>query len=475
MPAPEIDPAEVARCMVQGQAQLDSGQPEEAVRTLRDLPEDLSIAPEQQLALCLLRQGAYLGCAERPGCAPGLQLAFFFRAQKAFFRAVYVNPLFHEAYLVQAAFWRLLGRPGMATRLLRSIQMAAPTPAVAEALQAHDSHEASVPGPHIVPSWTPKKTPRILVLTIPGYDPAIDVLFDGLCTVLGEGQVIEYPYKPLLHGGDAAEADNYPTTFNHPASPRELEWLCARLREGYFDFILYGDMLQTIPREALRQLLQAAGETPVYIVDGWDDASDNQGIILEALGRSSVPLYFKREMIACVDYGSNAVPLPLAYPDDRVPKPLPTARTNALFWAGNRYYGLRRLYLEHFEAALGTSLSTNYTQEEYAQALDTAHIGLSLCGFGFDTVRYWEVPAHGALLLAEHPPILIPNDFTDMKSAVFFDDLPGLFERFRHLSQHPEAIPKIAAAGHRHFLAHHTASARARQLLAHLEAHRRGV
>ncbi len=136
-------------------------------------------------------------------------------------------------------------------------------------------------------------------------------------------------------------------------------------------------------------------------------------------------------------------------------------------------FRLSRLYPEHVEAALGISLGTSYRQEEYAQSLDTAQIGLSLCGFGFDTVRYWEVPAHGALLLAEHPPILIPNDFTDMESAIFFGDLPGLFERFRHLSQHPETIPKIAAAGHRHFLAHHTGSARARQLLAHIEAHRR--
>ena len=136
--------------------------------------------------------------------------------------------------------------------------------------------------------------------------------------------------------------------------------------------------------------------------------------------------------------------------------------------AGNRYYGLRRLYLGYLETSLNVTFEAHYPQEAYVQMLRSSLIAVSFCGFGYDTVRYWEAPAHGAMLLAEHPPIRIPHDFEDGKTALFFDDLPELEEKLLWCMQHPQEAARIAFAGHAHFKRYHTASARARQLLAHI-------
>lgn len=91
-------------------------------------------------------------------------------------------------------------------------------------------------------------------------------------------------------------------------------------------------------------------------------------------------------------------------------------------------------------------------------------------GFGFDTVRYWEAPAHGCMLLAERPPLRIPFNFKDGESAVFFDDLAELEDKLEYYLEHPEETVPIARAGHAVVKQYHTGVARAAQLLARIES-----
>ena len=186
---------------------------------------------------------------------------------------------------------------------------------------------------------------------------------------------------------------------------------------------------------------------------------------MEFLGVESIAGFFKREMLACADYGPDAHPLPFAYPDRRAPEVGDGPRNTPIFWAGHREFGLRRLYLEHIESALGLKLDTVYDQAEYVRVLMDTLIGLNIFGCGFDTVRYWELPAHGCMLLAERLPIRIPHNFRDGESAVFFDDTRDLEDKLRYYLAHPDEARAIARAGHEHFKRFHTGSMRARQLL----------
>ena len=109
--------------------------------------------------------------------------------------------------------------------------------------------------------------------------------------------------------------------------------------------------------------------------------------------------------------------------------------------------------VERIEAMLGKEFSGHYEPEAYAIMLRSSRIGLNCFGMGFDTVRYWELPAHGAMLLSERLPIRIPENFVDGESAVFFDTVQELEEKLAYYLAQPEESAEIAAAGADTFVA----------------------
>lgn len=133
--------------------------------------------------------------------------------------------------------------------------------------------------------------------------------------------------------------------------------------------------------------------------------------------------------------------------------------------------GARCLQMSWLEKMLPLSATygTPLTPSAYADRLQQHLMGISLAGNGFDTVRYWELPAHGALLLSERIPLAIPFDYEDGKHAVFFDTVQEAYEKGAYYLAHPDEALEIAQAGHAHLLAHHTGSARARQCLARIQ------
>jgi len=398
--------------------------------------------------------------------ADGQTLERFQVVQMLFFEATSLVPHLHQAYHCYAEFWHRVGDDDMARRVLRSIHHVAPNPVTESQLTAYRPEIAKKFLAIEPPEWTRgDSVPRVLFITDEEPNHGLDVLFDGLCTVLGKDHVVEYPWKPGLHGRMPERYAYYPCLFNYPGGILSFEELLEALRQGQFDLVLFGDLEQRLSREKARAISQAAAHIPLFIVDMLDSFRDNRTSTLDFLGRQKVDGYFKRERLVCLDYGPQAFPMPLAYPASYIPERLPEERPLALFWGGNRQYGMRKLYLEYLEATFDLDLSDLYLPKEYVRMMQASRIGLDIPGFGFDTVRYWEVPAHGAMLLAERRPIIIPNNFRDRESAVFYEDLADLEDKLRYYLSRPEECAAIAKAGREHLLRYHTGTERARQLL----------
>jgi glycosyl transferase family 1 len=421
-----------------------------------------SVAAERQL--CLL--------AWAKSGTPQHILELFYASQALFYEAVSKAPTLHFAYHCQAEFWRILGNQDMASRLLRSLNHVAPHETTVKQLAGYQPETAPQPAPdEATPPWDPSPaSPRVLLITNPRPHYGLDVLYDGLCSLLGPSNVCDYPWKPTLHGQTPGKLAHYPCSFDRPGAPLAIEGLLQQLRAGAFDVVLFGDFDLGMGVSAARGIIEAAGDTPLFLLDQQDDPIDNRPNILKYLGKDSAP-YFKREMLACFDYGAQAYPLPFAYADGKTPDEVPLERSQPLFWAGHRQFGLRRLYLKHLESVFAMNLNRSYPQEEYTRAMLDSSIGLNIFGFGFDTVRYWEVPAHGCMLLSERLPIRVPHNFRDGESAVFFDDLPDLEAKVAHYLNHPEEARAIAQAGREHLIKHHSGSARAAQMLGWMTEH----
>lgn len=438
----------------------------EAYEVLCLIPDSYLDDPKALLVINLTKQLCLLGMDRATTDMDDIER--FFRSQVLFYRTIKDHPRAWGAYRNQAAFWARIGDPEMASRLLRSIEYMAPNAETRQAIAEYDGlplRKKAIYGMPDAANCEPSLK-RILLITHPRPHYGIDLIYDGLCAVLGDENVVEYPWKPTLHGQVPASQAHYPCMFNHRGEPLAVSDLVEQTKAGCFDAILFADIERTLLEDESRALVHARKDVPVFLLDQQDDCINNYGKMRDHLGRESFTGYFKREMLTCVDYGPRARPMPFSYADEKVPGTISAERPNALFWAGHREFGMRRLYLESLESALGLRLNQTYTQEMYGQVLNESLIGLSIFGFGFDTVRYWELPAHGCLLLSERLPIHVPENFKDGESAVFFDDLPDLLDKLEYYLHHAEAARDIALRGYEHFKAHHTASARARQLLA---------
>lgn len=310
---------------------------------------------------------------------------------------------------------------------------------------------------------------RVLyVMGEPRVNYGHDVLYHGLKLELGEDNVTEFPYKPTLHGATDTKFGHYPCLFNHAGADLDADALLAQLRGGQYDLIVWGDTEMFLPQDLSRALLAAAPQAKVALVDLQDDCADHWQTLQGYLGLNALPACFKREKLRGAKYSAPTHALPFAYPDELVAKDIDNARNAPLFWAGQRGWALRDLFLPVLDAR-GHDTRRAYTQAEYRAALRDARACLNLAGAGFDTVRYWEAPAQGCLLLSEALPLEIPQDFQDLRDALFFATRAELEERLDYLTAHPEEVERIRRAGWEKLRTHHTASARARQMLHTLE------
>lgn len=91
--------------------------------------------------------------------------------------------------------------------------------------------------------------------------------------------------------------------------------------------------------------------------------------------------------------------------------------------------------------------------------------GISVPGAGYDTYRYWEIPATGACLVSFRTPITIPEDFTHWKNAIFVDDLYDLSKIMNFLLTERKSVQDIGYEGFLHLRSRHTSVQRAETVL----------
>lgn len=446
-----------------------SGHPDWAYNELMEIPEPYLARPENSAAVHA--RALRLLTVIDGGAGPDAVNDFLLRAQQHLHHVVAADPSCAVAYGAYAQVLERAGAVDLAGQVRASFAHAYPQLAVEMGpVTVREAQPATVQT-FAITSPQVRPVRKVLFLIHPAPHYGLDVLYDGLCEVLGDDQVVEWPWKPTLHGTAMATLANYPCAFERGGAPRDFHDLLAGLEKREFDCLLLGDCECELPTAEVRALVQSAREhgVPVVLVDQMDECIDMRPKVLAHLGIGQFDLYVKREMAEFLHYEGAVLPLPFGYAESKV-RPHAGQRSEELFWAGHRQFGLRRLHLEHLERRFGWDLSPTFSPEEYALRISSSRMGLCLHGKGYDTVRYWELPAHGTMLLAERPPLHIPHNFVDGESAVLFDSLPELEDKMTYYLSQPQEVARIASNGEALYRQHHTSSARARQLLAALAA-----
>jgi len=95
---------------------------------------------------------------------------------------------------------------------------------------------------------------------------------------------------------------------------------------------------------------------------------------------------------------------------------------------------------------------------------------LNFPGAGWDTLRYWEVPALGRFMISQKPRIAIPHNFKEGQEVVFCrDDLSDLIELCQYYLDHPQEREAIARAAEAKAREKHSDEARAKYIMELME------
>ena len=184
---------------------------------------------------------------------------------------------------------------------------------------------------------------------------------------------------------------------------------------------------------------------------------------------------FKREYLIDRDYPENVHPLSFACNLDVIPTMAETPRYDVSFWAVESH-PVRTQVLNLLKGKFdcdsnGTVLNqtfSNYSRKgaNYLRELARCRIVLNFRGCGWDTLRYWEVPAVTGFMISQRPGIVIKNNFIDGKEVVFCNDnIDDLVDLCQYYLDNESGRKVIAENARQKLLEHHTDVHRAKEIL----------
>ena len=336
---------------------------------------------------------------------------------------------------------------------------------------------------------------RVLYLDHPEADFLAAQVYLGLCEELGPDSVIDFPHKPSYHG----ETHRYPSQYTHdpgsadwqtwkvvdgtpmgetspfawfPAQPARRQWSLDDVAHEPFDLVVLASP-RAVAVEALRRYFRLVGgrRPPLVMVDGEDYPDIRWDLAAEFAPRA----YLKRECAIHPSsdiFAASRVPLQIhAFPFaateiTRRPDGAGPLDVGVTMLGGSNRPGGRAECEQAIRLSGANHVIGHVAFDQYKWALAKSRIVVVPRGHGWDTLRFWETASiEGPLLLSEALDVHRPHPFVDGEHACYFRTMAELTDTIRSLLADEARRARIAAAGFAHLQVHHTARARARQLL----------
>lgn len=318
---------------------------------------------------------------------------------------------------------------------------------------------------------------KILFIGSQQYDYMQDIVYSGLIKTLGYKNVIEYRWNKKYH----LPYKKYPKNIGY--FKRNI-FSSMFLNKREYDMVLVAATKPDCFRSYIKLAPTISSNIPVIWIDGGD--RDEVGgdlarmgdpkLLNEALGIRDFDLIFKREMKINGDYEKNVLPLTFGFNLSRLPAKLPGAKSyDVAFWAGESH-PIRSKALSLLKGNFdcdtnGTSLGVDMESfsrrgDFYLEELSACKINISLRGGGFDTLRYWEVPAVNSMLISEPADIIIENNFIHEQHAVYCDPMvDDLIDLCKYYLKEDRKREVISANGNNHLQEYHTDIQRVKYIL----------
>jgi hypothetical protein len=352
----------------------------------------------------------------------------------------------------------------------------------------------------------------ILYICTSEVDYGQDILYAGLVEKLGRDQVLEFPWNHQFYWSRKVYPRNLGAVgFSGLFAnlPERASWFAQnKLPWDKIEAVVLGACKKFVFEKYLEIINQIPANVPVVFNDGGDFAEI--GGHLKAAGafhlyEKAVSLrpfdlilkreYLENEQAAGAYPETKIIPFSFGFNFNKVPNSLRADSKNknpalndkkyeVSFWAVESH-PLRTEALRLIEnlwdcRANGTERSQKFSKykrkgEFYLEELRRSRVVLNFRGVGWDTLRYWEVPAIGGFLISEKPEITIPNNFEHGKHLLFCQsDLSDLVELCDWSLKNRDKTEEMARSAQKHAEQFHSARARADFFIENLQNLKRG-
>lgn len=319
---------------------------------------------------------------------------------------------------------------------------------------------------------------KVLYINRNKFDYLQDLVYTGLIKTLGPTNVVELPWNNKFH----INFKNYPKNIGLYKGAI-LQSVLNRFTAKEFSIVI----VASCHPDTLTTYLEIVKTLPSSVVTVFIDGGDWPAVAGD-LGRlGGMELYekiisirpfdhiFKREYLIDKSYDDNVHPLPFAFNFDRLPKISGEKKYDVAFWAVESdpiRSSVLDMIQDKFDCKNNGSVKNQVMKKYkrkgsfYLQELARCKISLNFRGAGWDTLRYWEVPALAGFMISQRPGIKINNNFIDGKEIVFCnDDLSDLLDLCHYYLKNEDEREKIARRALAKMKDYHTDIHRAKEII----------
>lgn len=326
---------------------------------------------------------------------------------------------------------------------------------------------------------------KILYINSTHSDYMQDILYSGLAKVLGMKNIHTVPWNKQY----AFPIKQYPKNLGYQQGGT-LAYISSFITARNYDCVIVAAAKPDTFKTYIQLAPKIPAHIPVIFIDGGDFSSVGGDLerkncfelYEQAIAIRDFDLVFKREMLIDTVYPKHVYACPFAFNMDKI-KNIGSVnkKYDVSFWAVEsdtiRTQALTLIADKYDCAQNGTTLNQTFKQYKrkglfYLEELKRCKIVLNFRGRGWDTLRYWEVPALSVCMISQAPQIVIPQPFTDKKNIVYCsDDLHDLIELCDYYLHHDTKREEIANQAYAHITNHHTDIERAKYVLSIINAH----
>lgn len=333
-----------------------------------------------------------------------------------------------------------------------------------------------------------QKAKMILYINSSETDYGQDILFAGLVQKLGRGHVLDWPFNINYF----ISRKPYPRNMGHstPTVLQKINYMTTVLpKKISIDWTkIKGVIVGSCKAKAFKNYLQIISQIPDSVPTVFYDGGDypeiaehlfeDINLYHEATKIRPFDFILKREKLIRKDYAKNVHAFPFGANIKSVPESMlkiTEKKYDVSFWAVEshpiRTQALKLIQDRYDCKANGTTLNQKFKTYKrkglfYLEELKKCKVVLNFQGAGWDTLRYWEVPTLGNLLISEKPGIEIPNNFTHGENMLFCkSDLSDLTDLCDWALAHPDQALAIGQRAREHMVKYHSAVVRADEVL----------